>query len=105
MLEPLTYNSAQSAENQRLTFSHAPITLHYRQNRHVLVGQKEGRCNGCRSEFPFRNLTITHIIPESRGGIAHIENLQLLCAHRNRIKGDRSQEYLEARLRELVIAA
>ena len=29
-----------------------------------------------------------------------IENLQLLFAHRNRVKGGRSQEYLVARLRE-----
>ena len=29
----------------------------------------------CRSEFPFRNFTIDHIIPKSRGGTDHIENL------------------------------
>ena len=33
------------------------------------------------------------------------ENLQLLCAHCNRVKGDRPQGYLVARLRELGIAA
>jgi len=63
------------------------------------------RCNGCRSEFPFRNLTVDHIIPESRGGTEHIENLQLLCGHCNSVKDDRPQEYLVARLRELGIAA
>ena len=30
----------------------APVAYH--QNKHVLFGQQEGRCNGCRSEFPFR---------------------------------------------------
>ncbi len=40
----------------------------YRQNRHVLFGQQEARCNGCRSGFPFRNFTVDHIVPESRGG-------------------------------------
>ena len=77
----------------------------YRQNKHVLFGQQEGRCNGCRSEFPFRNLTVDHIIAESRGGTDHIENPQLLCGHCNSVKGDRPQEYLVARLRELGIAA
>ena len=49
----------------------APVP--YRQNKHVLFGQQEGRCNGCRSEFPFRNFTIDHIVPESRGGTDHLE--------------------------------
>ena len=51
----------------------APVP--YRQNKPVLFGQQEGRCNGCRSEFLFRNFTVDHIIPESRGGTDHIENL------------------------------
>ena len=33
-----------------------------------------------------------------QGGTDHIENLQLLCGHCNRIKGDRGQEYLISRL-------
>ena len=77
----------------------------YRQNKHVLSGQREGRCNGCRGEFLFRNFTVDHIIPDSRGGTDHIENLQLLCGHCNSVKGDRPQEYLMAMLRELGIAA
>ena len=81
----------------------APVP--YRQNKHVLFGQQEGRCNGCRSEFPFRILEVDHIIPQSAGGADHIENLQLLCAHCNRVKGRRPQEYLIARLREMGLAA
>ena len=81
----------------------APVP--YRQNKHVLFGQQEGRCNGCRSEFPFRILEVDHIIPRSQGGADHLENLQLLCAHCNRVKGDRPQEYLVARLREMGMAA
>ena len=40
-----------------------------------------------------------------RRGTDYIENLQLLCGHCNSVKGDRQQEYLVARLRELGIAA
>ena len=76
----------------------APVP--YRQNRHVLFGQQEGRCNGCEAEFPFRMFDVDHIIPRSRGGTDYIDNLQLLCTHCNRTKGDRPQEYLMARLKE-----
>ena len=76
----------------------APIP--YRQNKHVLFGQQEGCCNGCRTEFPFRAFTVDHIIPRSRGGTDHIDNLQLLCGHCNSTKRDRPMEYLVARLRE-----
>ena len=87
----------------RRTDIDAPVP--YRQNKHVLFGQQEGRCNGCRSEFPFRILEVDHVIPQRVGGQDNIENLQLLCAHCNRVKGDRPQEYLVARLKELGIAA
>ena len=87
----------------RRTDIDAPVP--YRQNKHVLFGQQEGRCNGCRSEFPFRVLEVDHVVPQRAGGQDNIENLQLLCAHCNRVKGDRPQEYLVARLRELGIAA
>ena len=73
----------------------------YRQNKHVLFGRQEGICSGCRTEFPFRIFEVDHIIPQSRGGTDHLDNLQLLCPSCNRIKGNRPQEYLMARLAEI----
>ena len=73
----------------------------YRQNKHVLFGQQEGLCAGCKTAFPFRQFEVDHVVPQSRGGTDHLDNLQLLCAHCNRIKGDRPQEYLITRLRDL----
>ena len=70
----------------------------YRQNRHVLYGQQEGRCRGCQSYFEFRHLEVDHIVPVSKGGTDHMENLQLLCGHCNRTKGNRPMEYLLAHL-------
>ena len=75
----------------------------YRKNKHVLFGQQEGRCNGCRSAFEFRHLEVDHVIPRGKGGTDHLDNLQLLCGHCNRIKGDRPQEYLVVRLKDLGI--
>jgi 5-methylcytosine-specific restriction endonuclease McrA len=50
--------------------------------------------------FPFRNMTIDHIFPRSRGATNDPDNLQLLCAACNSTKGNRTQEDLIAALRE-----
>ena len=76
----------------------------YRQHKHVLYGEQEGQCNGCRMDFPYKIFTIDHIVPQSRGGAGNIENLQLLCGHCNSIKGDKPQEFLMAKLKETTYA-
>ena len=49
--------------------------------------------------FPFRNLTIDHVVPQTKGGTDHADNLQLLCGACNSTKGTGTQEELIARLR------
>ena len=70
----------------------------YRTNKHVLYGLQEGRCGGCDTSFEFRHFEVDHVVPRARGGTDHIGNLQLLCGHCNRVKGDRPMEYLIAQL-------
>ena len=76
-------------------------TIPYRKRKHELFGKQEGLCAGCKIMFPFRNFTIDHVVPQSKGGTDHLENLQLLCAACNSLKGNRPQEYLVARLKEM----
>ena len=70
------------------------------ENKERLYGKQGGHCNACREHFQMRHLEIDHIQPQSRGGSDHISNLQLLCGSCNRIKGDRTQEYLMAVLND-----
>lgn len=65
-----------------------------KENKTWLYGEQQGYCHGCGDHFEMRILEIDHIIPKSKGGTDHRSNLQLLCSHCNRVKGNRSQEYL-----------
>ena len=67
-------------------------------NKTTLYGGQAGNCAGCGEHFRIQNLEVDHIIATAVGGTDHIENLQLLCSHCNRVKGDRGQEYLLMKL-------
>ena len=71
----------------------------YRTYKHTLYGKQEGNCGGCRAHFPFRNLTIDHVVPQAKGGTDHPDNLQLLCGACNSMKGVGTQEKLIVKLR------
>lgn len=73
--------------------------FNYKTHKHTLFGKQEGMCGGCLTAFPFRNLTVDHIVPRSKGGTDHLDNLQLLCGACNSTKGDGSQAELKARLK------
>ena len=73
---------AQSARTFR------PPRYNCPENRKLLYGQQEGYCPGCSTHFEIRNLEVDHIIARQSGGTDHISNLQLLCGHCNRVKGN-----------------
>ncbi|RKU17583.1 hypothetical protein C6501_03845 [Candidatus Poribacteria bacterium] len=72
----------------------------YTTHKHQLYGKQEGVCNGCKSHFPFRNMTVDHIVPQKHGGTDHEDNLQLLCGACNSTKGTGTQAELIAKLKE-----
>ena len=71
----------------------------YRTHKHRLFGKQEGTCGGCKTLFPFRNFTIDHVVPQSKGGSDHMDNLQLLCGACNSTKGSRTQAELIVKLK------
>ena len=72
----------------------------YQTQKPELFGRQKGKCNGCQIAFHFRNLTVDHKHPQSKGGTDHPDNLQLLCQACNSTKGKGTQEELNSRLKE-----
>ena len=72
----------------------------YKTHRHTLYGKQEGNCAGCQHHFPFRNLTVDHIVPRAKGGTDHLSNLQLLCNACNSTKGTMDQAAFVAKLHQ-----
>jgi site-specific DNA-methyltransferase (adenine-specific) len=64
-----------------------------------LFAEQSGNCNGCGEAFKIWNMEIDHIVPKSKGGGDYVENYQLLCGSCNKIKGDRTMEYLRTKLK------
>ncbi|MCY4488448.1 MAG: hypothetical protein OXF11_15240 [Deltaproteobacteria bacterium] len=44
----------------------------YKTFKHALYGIQEGTRAGCHVMFPFRNMTVDHVVPQSTGGADHI---------------------------------
>lgn len=76
------------------------LPYHHKHNKEKLYGVQGGHCNGCQEHFETRHLEIDHIVPRSKGGTDHLENLQLLCGSCNRIKGNRTHEFLISALND-----
>lgn len=63
-----------------------------RFSRHSIFERDRGICQYCGKHFPRTQLTIDHVIPQSRGGADTWENLVLACLACNVRKADRTPE-------------
>ena len=63
-------------------------------------GEQKGECANDRCQlrgfkFPLDYFEIDHITPKSKGGTYHDDNARLLCGPCNRIRGNRSDDYMK----------
>lgn len=94
----LFYKGAHRTDIPQRTDLGKVIPYNDARNKRRLYGDQGGCCTGCGEHFRAENLEVDHIVPRAKGGTDHLENLQLLCGHCNRVKGDRGMEYLRAKL-------
>ena len=64
-----------------------------------LYFEQDGQCAGCREYVRFDILEMDRVTPGAAGGAYTVGNVELLCSSCNRIKGERSMEYLLDRRR------
>ena len=70
----------------------------YRQHKHVLYGQQEGYCRGCRAFMEYRHFEIDHVLPRSRGGGRQPREPSTTMRTLQPRQRQRPQEYLIAEL-------
>lgn len=62
--------------------------------RALIWDKSQGRCWYCgKSMHPFREFSIDHLVPQSRGGASNLANLVPCCRKCNMRKGNRDVEH------------
>ena len=103
---PIDQYTKKEAQIIRSTLAPMLIGMQSKNIKDLLYGEQHGNCAGCNVHFPYRNLTIDHVIPTSKGGADIDENKQLLCQSCNSMKGNRmTTTELKAKLAKIGIIA
>ena len=71
-----------------VNYVHVPRSVVKFSRRNVLV-RDQYTCQYCRREFPTAQLTLDHVVPISRGGQTHWENVVTACKKCNNKKGNK----------------
>lgn len=64
----------------------------FRPTKQTLFSLQKGKCAYTGQETPYNQMNIDHVVPKSRGGNNHFENLVLCQKDINLYKGDRTPE-------------
>src|SRR6202047_4178998 len=74
-----------------LAYRHIPQQSRALSRKNILLRDRN-TCQFCVRVFPSSELTLDHVVPRSRGGRAHWENLVACCYRCNKSQGDRTPE-------------
>jgi len=76
----------------RLSTCHRSPDHRVRLNRRNLYARDGNKCQYCGKRFPTAELSIDHVVPQSRGGGNSWQNLVCACVRCNAKKGNRTPE-------------
>lgn len=74
----------------RLSTCHRLPDHSVRLNRRNLYARDSNKCQYCGKRFPTAELSIDHVVPQSRGGVNSWQNLVCACVRCNARKGNRT---------------
>jgi 5-methylcytosine-specific restriction endonuclease McrA len=86
----------QLPEVIQLSFFNSYVRHEVQFSRKNIFVRDKHQCQYCGARPPKNELSIDHVVPRSRGGLDHWDNLVLACKACNCRKGDRTPE--EARM-------
>jgi len=69
---------------------------HWKAAKKWVMENRGPRCAYCRRKVTRANATIDHIVPFSRGGTNHLDNLAFACLQCNLLKGNMLPEEFKA---------
>ena len=72
-------------------------------NRRHIFARDDGKCQYCGKKFPYKELTLDHVIPRSQGGKMCWENIVCSCIDCNTRKGGRTPEQARMKLIKLPV--
>ena len=81
-------NSSEQTQENEIVFKHKTKRLPSERLKVQVLMRDGNKCRLCGIILTGENIHFDHILPWSKGGETVLENLQVLCAHHNLVKGN-----------------
>jgi Homing endonuclease associated repeat/HNH endonuclease len=88
ILEKVEISHYLDTQGKEIVVKHTTKRIPSRRLEMQVIVRGNFTCSFCKRQFPADELHIDHIKPWSKGGETTLENLQILCAEHNLVKGN-----------------